>query len=110
MTKKSLDLDFSDISGPNRPQSPKKKEFNKSKLPTGIILDIIEKGEIVEKDLAFCTSEQFIEWCSIVFPGVKITIKEVIGISAKKKIFDTILNFSQIELYSPKKAKERYVH
>lgn len=112
MTKSKLDLDFSDISGnqetsiaQSSEQESQKVESKSSDFPSGI--KIVINNE--EKDLAFCSREEFKDWCQTVMPGISLTAQDLKGLEARTKTFRRIVTYSQYELFT-KKRRENMVN
>lgn len=122
MSKKPLDLDFSDISGGIKRKTAEEakkekaekikpdKEQEKSEL-TGIKLLVQEEGQPVEKDLAECSDEEFMSWCFTVLPSdFPLKEKQVEGLSGKIKVFKAIVGLGKRQLLSSKAKPKESLH
>lgn len=78
-------FDFSDITGEEK--KVKKKRFKK-KL-TGIVLG--DTG----KDLAECSTEEFMEWTGSVFPFYEAAEQECSSLAAKVQLFNQIVAYNK---------------
>lgn len=120
MSKKLLDLDFSDISGGIKKKTAEEAEQEvlqpeqpKEDQPelTGITLIVEQDGLQVEKDLAECTDEEFLSWCFTVLPpDFPLKEKQVEGLSGKMKVFKAIVGLGRRRLLSRKGPKESLVN
>ena len=117
--KDDMDFDFSDIAGSKEAsitkpvkakpaEEPKKKEKPKH---TGILLTIPrpsrERKEWLSKDLAECTSEEFLEWIMYVFPFYEedLTPEMFDTIPSRRRAVKEITQFHTVKLFTNKQEE-----
>lgn len=108
-----LDFDFSDISGNQEiaPLAPEKKLKQKKliKNQTGIVLPIpCDKGYI-NKDIADCTSEEFVAWAAEVYPE-PLPANKFQKVITRLNAFHDILKFHVKPLFPISKEEEKLLH
>ena len=93
MTKREpLDITFGDV--PSK-KTTKKKEKEEGNQATGIILSIpAGKHKFLQKDLALCSPEEFLEWASFVYPDTKAAkADDFISFTARRKAMKQIIQY-----------------
>ena len=111
-----LDFDFSDISGKQEltELTPEKKQQEQKQVKAkaaGITLTFLDEtgSHFVGKDIADCTSEEFVRWAAGVYPS-PLPIDKFKKLPTRMAAFRDILKFHVRPLFPTEKEQEKLVH